>query len=495
MFFAPVSPHSRAQSRRLALTMMAGGLGLAALVACSQSAVVSGEQAPGGKGAPSAGGNGAQAAGGMSGSSPDLGTPEPVIALPDAAIGHADTPAPACAEEGHKAEAVPVDLLLLVDASGSMRAAVGPGAPSKWVLAQEALMKFVTDPRSAGLGMGLQFFPPNKPCDANVDCGPRGICLRSGACLDGTGTVEDACHVAPTGTGYCQAQRRCVLAGVCSETGSTCLHVGQPCPMNAGMCTAPASFCALTVEDECASASYDSLVASIAPLPQNRGPLLVGLRGNSPSNGGTPMRVAVETSLQKLRTHLAKVPGRKGALVLATDGFPGCTPPALNDLPAITNLVARARSETPSVSTYVIGTFSAAEITQVRPLLDMVATAGGTGQAFVVTANTDLSQQLQAALAAIRGSALNCEFKIPTGKSELDYGAVRVSFTTSAGKREQLDHVKSMADCDPVRGGWYYDVDPTQGKPTTILACPASCQTFRAEGSGKVDLSFGCSPG
>ncbi|HEY0710734.1 MAG TPA: hypothetical protein VGG33_28275 [Polyangia bacterium] len=265
--------------------------------------------------------------------------------------------------------------------------------------------------------------------------------------------------------------------------------------MNEGMCSAAPGSCALDILSECSSASYDPLAVAISPLPGNRGSLLVGLRGTTPGTGGTPMRVAVETSLKQLRAHLAKNPGRKGALVLATDGFPSCEPIELNNIPAIAQLVEAARNSTPSIATYVIGTFSPAELAQARPLLDMVANAGGTGQAFLLSAAPDLLQQLQDALAAIRGAALSCEFKIPTGKSELDYGAVKVSFTTNAGKREQLNHVKTMADCDPARGGWYYDVDPAMGKPTTIFACPASCQTFKAEGNGKVDLSYGCSPG
>jgi hypothetical protein len=57
-------------------------------------------------------------------------------------------------------------------------------------------------------------------------------------------------------------------------------------------------------------------------------------------------------------------------------------------------LVASAKNATPSVATYVIGVFSASEITRARPLLDTGAAFGGTGQAFVLFESTDLSRQL-----------------------------------------------------------------------------------------------------
>src|SRR5579859_3686132 len=61
--------------------------------------------------------------------------------------------APLCAEDVEAAERVPLDLVLLIDRSASMQGL-------KWEMLTKALTSFVGDPRSAGLGVGLQFFPP-----------------------------------------------------------------------------------------------------------------------------------------------------------------------------------------------------------------------------------------------------------------------------------------------------------------------------------------------
>ena len=76
-----------------------------------------------------------------------------------------------CAEEAHQAEIVPLDLMMLVDASASMTDSAGMG--SKWEAAQSALSAFVRDPRSAGLGVGLQFYPGGRErtCMNDTDCG------------------------------------------------------------------------------------------------------------------------------------------------------------------------------------------------------------------------------------------------------------------------------------------------------------------------------------
>jgi hypothetical protein len=45
---------------------------------------------------------------------------------------------------------------------------------------------------------------------------------------------------------------------------------------------------------------------------------------------------------------------------------------------------------------------------------------------------------------------------------------------------------------DTARGGWYYDVDPAQGRPTLIRACEASRRQFKPMPMRRVDLVFGC---
>ncbi|HEY0706379.1 MAG TPA: VWA domain-containing protein [Polyangia bacterium] len=467
-------------------------LGMAA--ACSEPTVISPERAAGG----SLGGGGPRGAGGSSGA---------VISLPDAAPASSDTAGPACLEEAYKAEAVPVDLMLLVDASGSMSSRAGAGTATKWALAQNALASFVSDARSAGLGVGMQFFPESaqaKPCTSDADCGmgPNTACVTTGTCVHPTGIMLGTCYQGSVTFGQCPTTSMCVPAGVCSATGLRCQTIGQPCPqVGGGMCMPIPKRCASGVllpgaNSECELTNYEKAAVPIASLPANEAALTQALRAKTPS-GGTPMRSAVEGALKQLRTHLEMNPGRKAALVLASDGLPSCTPAAMHGIPAIAELVNMARMGTPSVSTYVVGVFSAAEIATAGPQLDSVAMAGGTGQAFVLTASDDLAKSLQDALNTIRGSALSCEFKVPPGKGDgIDFGKVNVRFTPTSGAREDLPYVRTKAGCDPVRGGWHYDVDPANGgKPTSIHVCPASCEKFKQDGSAKVDLVFGCVTG
>ena len=59
-----------------------------------------------------------------------------------------------------QAQPASLDVLLLMDNSGSMTGKAG--TRTKWQVAQESLVAFVSDGRSAGLGLGLQFFPSDR---------------------------------------------------------------------------------------------------------------------------------------------------------------------------------------------------------------------------------------------------------------------------------------------------------------------------------------------
>jgi hypothetical protein len=490
----------------------AGLAGLVVLVTavagCSTPTVISPERSPAngggpGSGVPGAGGSPGSGAVGNGNAGGPGGGSNGGITLPDAAAPNPDTPpaAPmACAEEAHKAEAVPLDLLLLVDTSGSMDTRVGMA--SKWELAQGALTSFVRDQRSAGLGIGLQYFPNPKQCQAAADCGLSLVsrCQGRTRCVDANGVPGVACLTNVIFGTSCPVGSTCASMGVCSGSLTDCMNVGQPCPMTGGVsggtCEASAKYCTSSSSlVECDAVNYETPAVTIATLPGNQMPLLRALRDKSPS-GGTPMRAGVEGSLKQLRAHLAQNPGRKGVLVLASDGLPSCTPATTHGIPAIAELLAMANTGTPAISTYVIGVFAQNEVAMAQPQLDSLAMSGGTGQSFVVTANDDLTMKLQEALNAIRGAALSCEFNIPAPPSgSIDYAKVNVRYTAPGGAREDVAYVRTMAACDPTRGGWYYDVDPAMGKPTRVLVCPSTCQRFKQDGSAgsaKVDLVFGC---
>jgi hypothetical protein len=127
------------------------------------------------------------------------------------------------------------------------------------------------------------------------------------------------------------------------------------------------------------------------------------------------------------------------------------------------------------------------------PILQSFATAGGTDAPFVINASPDLTQRFQEALDKIRGSVIPCELTIPpgSGRGPIDFGKVNVRYEGPGGI-EDLPYVAAASRCDPMRGGWYYDVDPGTGTPGRVLVCPASCARFKADPSANVNLVFGC---
>jgi hypothetical protein len=207
------------------------------------------------------------------------------------------------------------------------------------------------------------------------------------------------------------------------------------------------------------------------------------------AGGATPLGPAVKGALAYLDGYLAAHPGHRGALVIATDGEPaGCTPV---DIPSIAGLLSAARAGARPVTTYVIGIFSAGQDASPGSL-DQLATAGGTAPPFLVRPMEDLAQRFLGALESIRGHALPCSFTIPTPDGgAIDPLKVNVHFQGSQGN-ELVLFARTPDRCDPVKGGWYYDVDPTIGKPTRIIACDATCAHWKSESNGKVELRYGC---
>ena len=407
-----------------------------------------------------------------------------------------------CAEEVHRAERVQVDLLLLVDTSASMDEP--SGVQTKWRRAQDALVGFVRDRASAGLGMGLQFFPqvnPFRRCRVENDCDPsavpagtRDTCLILNVCIGpGAPPVPQQRGCVNVGDfSTCGRGQSCVPAGQCTLSQGDCINIGLPCQTGgvAGdRCVAAPGFCSSSDQMRCATADYEKLAVPIAALPAGAAPLASAL-GARATAGGTPMQPAVVGALAALRRQLAANPRHRAGLVLATDGLPsGCA----SETAAIVRILGDAWNADPPIATFVIGVFGATDVAEARPTLDMLARAGGTGAPFVLTPADDLTARFQEALNLIRGRALPCDFPIaaPRGGA-IDYGKVNVRFQGVGGPRDIL-YVGGADRCHPARGGWYYDVDPATGRaPQRIVTCEATCRLFKAEPDGRVDLAFGC---
>jgi hypothetical protein len=457
-------------------------------------------QVSGGKGAgPGPASEGARGAGGSTGaaSSP--------IGLPDAFAADARMTGPAdkCAEDSYAADAVPLDLLLLVDSSGSM--ADLAGQRSKWEMARDALVAFVRDPKSASLGVGLQFFPYfalGQTCATDADCGrmaprPNFWCHTSSACL-GPSTPLSGARSCDPGLPLCSGGTTCTPLGRCSVTNVACVPGGRPCPgtVPGDSCVAEPKTCQtsfLNQPGSCMPADYQKVVVPIAPLPAAE-PNLSGVITAKVPVGGTPMGPAAAGALAHLSEHLQAHPGHKAVLVMVTDGLPqSCVG---DGVAAVAARLEAARMATPAIATYVIGVFDPMALGNSQGALATLATAGGTNTPFVLSPTDDLTRRFIESLNQIRGAALACDFKIPlpmlnNGASALDFGKVNVRINTPTGA-DDLPYVTSADRCDTTRGGWYYDVLPSQGKPTRVVVCPATCTRLQEGGNLKVEIRYGC---
>jgi hypothetical protein len=403
----------------------------------------------------------------------------------------ANTPDAACATQSASAQRLPLDLYVMMDTSGSMTDPTASGV-TKWDAVRAALTAFFKDPSSSGIGIGLQYFPqeqPNVPaiCNTDAECGAAyGPCFRLRTC---TGATFAAC----TTNADCPRGQTCELVGLCALNGDLCAPAGAICSNLGGACTAIDGYCA--GRDICAIPPYATPAVPMAPLPGAAAGLIASLGTHEP-DGLTPTAPALSGAIQYARQRAMTNRGRKVAVILVTDGFPSeCMP---SDIPGVAGVAAMGVAGNPSIATFVIGVFAPADAAMATMNLNALAVGGGTGQAVVISTQQDVTVMLQTALNQIRTQAVACQYLIPPPSGgAIDFNKVNVQVTSGAGATANLPatvgYVKTKAGCDPVRGGWYYDVDPASGgTPTSIFACDASCTAFRADLTIQVDIVLGC---
>lgn len=408
-----------------------------------------------------------------------------------------DTPrlseADSCVTSKVDAERVPVDMFIMLDRSGSMLAETGAG-PTKWDATREALDNFIKDPRSEGLGVGLQYFPIGKPgvpdtCTKDADCGSadNGPCInrlcqpaRFGPSIPITFCVSDA--DCPLLSGGCVPAGQCASDATlaCFSLGADGCGAGDDCQPLAGECYGFAT---------CEAADYAKPEVAIAALPGNAAALTASLIVAKPL-GLTPTYAALGGALEQARAQAKSNPSHRVVAVLATDGTPaGC---AKDDVTNVQMLATQGVSGNPSVWTYVVGVFGPDE-TDARANLDAWASAGGTSSAFIVDPQQDVSAQFLEALEKIRGSVLACEYNIPPSPKggALDFNAVNVALVND---QQSLDfkYVGDPSRCNLTTSGWYYDVDPKNGTPTKISVCEQACHMLQAATNGRVEVRLGC---
>jgi hypothetical protein len=247
------------------------------------------------------------------------------------------------------------------------------------------------------------------------------------------------------------------------------------------LCIPIINLCFANIGGSCTVSDYVQPAVALS-LPSNPAALVSNITAHQLS-GGTPTRPAVDGTLQYLSQWATQHPERRPVLVLATDGEPsGCDPNTPQD---VADLVAQALAGPHAIKTYVIGVGT--ELVS----LNLVAQAGGTGQAFLVDTGGDVAKAFGDALDSIRGVASTCDFTIPTegtnGKT-VNPKKVNVRYTPNGATGSVLLPQTSMgngSNCGAA-GGWYYD---NPSAPTLIKLCDTTCQSL---GEGSIDVEFGC---
>jgi len=413
-----------------------------------------------------------------------------------------------CAKDTQRGKELPLDLYVMLDTSGSMNDLVGPQR-SKWNAVSAAIAAFVNDPGSAGIGVGVQYFPKTAAgfpasCTTHAQCGAGGACLLS-ICADGSSQITPCISDLD-----CLPFVRCAPMGVCQYDHNVICPPGAPCgnDMNGfalGVCQALTTSACLG-SDDCVAADYATPAVAIAPLP-GVAPAVVASLGSHGPNGATPTPAALQGAIDNAKAYAMSHAGHTVVVVLATDGAPNEIPnPADGTCMAASQVVIDAEvariagaglNGTPSIKTFGIGVFTPSDAPAGTVALNQIAAAGGTTAPFIIDtagAMNSVEQKFLAALNMIRGTALPCQYQIPVpAMGTPDYGKLNVHYTGGSGADLIVPYVEKSGDCDAKLGGWYYDVDPAEGgTPMTINVCPTTCSTLKSDPAGKVDIVLGC---
>jgi hypothetical protein len=245
----------------------------------------------------------------------------------------------------------------------------------------------------------------------------------------------------------------------------------------------------------CDPADYSRPDVPIAALPDNIEPLTASLDRAVPT-GETPTGAAIRGACQYAQGWQLQHPAHRVVILLVTDGVPEAPVSAFCN-PTLDDAAQAARdcvSAPPSVSTYVLGVGGNLDN------LAALAEAGGTGDAYLVGPDPDVTEGVLRALTQIRdAAAVPCEFQVPPapGGQEIDPALVNVTFQRASGERALVGAAGSAEGCEDT-GGWYY---PDPREPSTVRLCPSTCDEVTTHliaasvrgRSARIDLAYGCS--
>ncbi|MCA9631490.1 MAG: VWA domain-containing protein [Myxococcales bacterium] len=233
-----------------------------------------------------------------------------------------------CAGDRYDGEPVPLDILIVLDRSGSMQ------DDGKWGAVTSSINSFLGGITGTGVSAGISFFPMNWKTDPKLPAGCAGGCGEYGPCLFNT------CHF---GGG----------------------------------------------QDSCVAADYTQPVVQIAPLPGNASQIQTAISGTTPNGNTTPVAPALAGALTYATAYADARPDHQVVVVLATDGDPsGCTN---NSVSLAATYAETGNTNTPQVKTFVIGIGDLSALNQIAQKggtnSAFIVSSGNAGQGFLDALN------------------------------------------------------------------------------------------------------------
>lgn len=364
-------------------------------------------------------------------------------------VGRIEEDDAACASKSQDGVPVRVNLVVVVDRSGSMDQVIGGGdgqgggasapghggatgdATTRWAAAVQGLTDFFTDPGSAEFYASLIFFSPNFPD-------------RS----------------------------------------------------------------AVTIGEDC---RYDYSTPAVE-LTRLDGPQpLLDVLGQIEPDGGTPTKPAVEGAIRYARVLNQNDPSSQSIIVLVTDGEPGFAvenpdtgepefiegpgPCAGNNTGQIATLVGAAANPASGLSpipVFVIGLGSELADVDLEQIAEQGKPAGSDSaisHLFRIGDNKDISAELLAAMASIRAEYVPCGIELPQPPDgqPLDLEQINVDFVASDSSTLELVY---DLDCQQNRdNAWMFD---NPAAPTKIQLCERLCDRTIKDGQGELKVALGC---
>ncbi len=121
--------------------------------------------------------------------------------------------------------------------------------------------------------------------------------------------------------------------------------------------------------------------------------------------------------------------------------------------------------------------------------MDTWATASGNGAvALQGMSGAQAAATLASALQNLRKTQISCNIKIPipSNGEAIDKNKVNVNYTDGTGK---VTHLGQSPGCGSAQPSWQYD---NPNAPAYIELCPSTCASIQQDPAGKVTVVFGC---